>query len=88
MEKHIEHINEKKEGVVTTNDIGARVKRGKDWEWDDQDKGAVYGTIETTKECDLEEGWVWVNWYDAEGDVIYSNEYRIGDEDKYDLYYL
>ncbi|KAK3576282.1 hypothetical protein CHS0354_036017 [Potamilus streckersoni] len=56
---------------------GARVKRGMDWKWRDQDgippgEGIVSG--------DLHNGWIDVTW-DAGG----SNSYRMGAEGKYDL---
>ncbi|XP_064621516.1 E3 ubiquitin-protein ligase HECTD1-like isoform X2 [Lineus longissimus] len=56
---------------------GARVVRGMDWKWRDQDghppgEGRVTG--------DLHNGWIDVTW-DAGG----SNSYRMGAEGKYDL---
>lgn len=64
--------------IVTTRDIGARVVRGRDWCWGDQGNNTT-GTI--IDESDLLE-WIRVKW--DNGDV---NSYRIGDENKYDLYY-
>uniref|UniRef100_A0A8D8T0U6 E3 ubiquitin-protein ligase n=1 Tax=Cacopsylla melanoneura TaxID=428564 RepID=A0A8D8T0U6_9HEMI len=57
--------------------IGARVQRGLDWKWRDQDgippgEGTVIG--------DLHNGWIDVAW-DHGG----SNSYRMGAEGKYDL---
>lgn len=57
--------------------IGARVQRGLDWKWRDQDgipsgEGTIIG--------DLHNGWIDVTW-DHGG----SNSYRMGAEGKYDL---
>jgi hypothetical protein len=64
---------------VTTIDIGARVVRGKDWKWDDQDRGRM-GTIIR----DSINNWVEVDW-DYEDVSMFG--YRIGEDDEYDLYY-
>ncbi|KAK7477746.1 hypothetical protein BaRGS_00031034 [Batillaria attramentaria] len=56
---------------------GARVVRGMDWKWRDQD-GSPPG--EGTVTGDLHNGWVDVTW-DAGG----SNSYRMGAEGKFDL---
>ena len=64
--------------VVKTADIGARVVRGKDWEWGDQDAHGV-GTITGGGNSD---GWVRVDW-----DCGSQNKYRIGDDGNFDLYY-
>ncbi|GFO27459.1 E3 ubiquitin-protein ligase hectd1-like protein, partial [Plakobranchus ocellatus] len=56
---------------------GARVIRGMDWKWRDQD-GSPPG--EGTVTGDLQNGWVEVTW-DAGG----SNSYRMGAEGKFDL---
>ncbi|CAB3255423.1 unnamed protein product [Arctia plantaginis] len=58
--------------------IGAKVVRGKDWKWGDQDgvpggEGRVIGELG-------EDGWVRVAW-DSGG----TNSYRMGKEGKYDL---
>jgi hypothetical protein len=55
----------------------ARVTRGPDWKWKDQDGGSdSLGTITGT----LHDGWVDVTW-----DGGTSNSYRMGAEGKYDL---
>lgn len=58
--------------------LGARVVRGPDWKWGDQDgtppgEGRVIGDLG-------EDGWVRVQWYNGA-----TNSYRMGREDKYDL---
>ena len=58
---------------------GIRVIRGKDWDYGDQDGGE--GNTGVMKES-KPKGWVTVLW--EEGD---RNSYRIGEEDKYDLYF-
>jgi hypothetical protein len=69
--------------VVTTVDIGAKVVRGKDWEWGDQDKNSIYGIIDKASSI----GWAKVAWQSKQGITIRSRgAYRVGD-DKYDLYY-
>ena len=57
--------------------VGARVTRGPDWKWRDQD-GAPTGEGVITGE--LHNGWIDVQW-DHGG----SNSYRMGAEGKYDL---
>jgi hypothetical protein len=69
--------------VVTTADTDAKVVRGKDWEWVDQDKNSIYGIIKGA--CGS--GWVKVAWYSKEGIKLNSESYRIGAGGKYDLYY-
>jgi hypothetical protein len=69
--------------VVTTVDIGAKVVRGKDWEWGIQDKNSIYGIIEQTGGS----GWAKTTWYSKEGNKLSTNSYKIGADDKYDLYY-
>ncbi|KAH8394178.1 hypothetical protein KR215_003788 [Drosophila sulfurigaster] len=54
---------------------GARVVRGVDWRWDDQD-GAGEGTITG----EIHNGWIDVKW-----DHGVRNSYRMGAEGKYDL---
>lgn len=67
---------------VTFADIGARVVRGRDWRWADQDKNGK-GTITKVEMI----GWVTVRW-DHEGTTGDGHlNYRIGNEGKYDLYY-
>lgn len=71
--------------VVTTADIGAKVVRGKDWIWSDQDAGSCYGVI-TEKNSSI--GWIGVDWISDTGKVITGiYNYRIGNDHKYDLYY-
>ena len=57
--------------------VGARVLRGVDWKWRDQD-GTPPGVGTVTGE--LRNGWIEVNW-DHGG----ANSYRMGAEGKYDL---
>lgn len=54
---------------------GARVLRGVDWRWDDQD-GATEGTVTG----EIHNGWIDVKW-----DHGLRNSYRMGAEGKYDL---
>ncbi|XP_070495105.1 E3 ubiquitin-protein ligase Ufd4 isoform X2 [Chironomus tepperi] len=54
---------------------GARVIRGVDWRWDDQD-----GTTEGTVTGEIHNGWIDVKW-----DHGLRNSYRMGAEGKYDL---
>jgi hypothetical protein len=69
--------------VVTTVDTDAKVVRGKDWEWGDQDKNSIYGIIKGASGS----GWVKVEWYSKEAIKIDTNSYKIGADRKYDLYY-
>ncbi len=65
--------------VIITKELaiaGTRVKRGRDWEWYDQDQNRN-GTITTTADHD----WVVVQW---DNGVI--NTYRVGGDKKFDLY--
>jgi len=63
------------------NVVGARVKRGSNWRWGDQDGGAnCKGTIITLADTP---GWARVKW-DIGG---VSNTYRIGADDEFDLAY-
>lgn len=54
---------------------GARVVRGVDWRWDDQD-----GLCEGTVTGEIHNGWIDVKW-----DHGVRNSYRMGAEGKYDL---
>lgn len=76
---------------VTTNHIGARVRRGPGWDYgDDQDlmngsedvvpNATGLGTI--VEYDDPDDGWVHVRW-----DEGYINDYRIGFEGYHDLAY-
>lgn len=60
--------------------IGARVTRGPDWKWRDQDGTPGSGSSEGTISSDLHNGWIDVTW-DHGG----SNSYRMGAEGKFDL---
>lgn len=69
-------------GVVTMDNvfIGAIVRRGPDWKWDDQDglrKGIVVSIERFNKR------WVQVSWGDTLSTYGYS--YRVGAENSYDL---
>ena len=64
--------------IVTTRDIGARVVRGRDWDWGEQGNNTT-GTI---IEGGGSSGWTRVKWDNGD-----ENSYRIGDNKKYDLYY-
>lgn len=64
--------------IVTTSHIGARVVRGKDLDWGNQDGNGVGTIIEKG-----DEGWVRVKW----DNKVCENCYRIGYNGKYDLYY-
>jgi hypothetical protein len=64
--------------IVTTNSVGVRVVRGRDWDWGNQDDNGIGTIIDTSGE-----GWVRVKWDNKK----YENSYRIGSNDKYDLYY-
>jgi hypothetical protein len=63
---------------------GARVKRGKDWEWGDQDgdKTGIGKLVELERYGSI--GWVTVEWEDN----CIDNDYRAGAKDSYDLYYV
>jgi hypothetical protein len=57
--------------------VGARVIRGHDWKWENQDGGlGGCGTVQG----DISEGWVDVRWDHGE-----SNRYRMGAQNSYDL---
>ncbi|XP_055386641.1 E3 ubiquitin-protein ligase Ufd4 isoform X5 [Condylostylus longicornis] len=55
---------------------GARVVRGVDWRWEDQDGGGGEGTVTG----EIHNGWIDVKW-----DHGVRNSYRMGAEGKYDL---
>lgn len=60
-------------------DIGCRVVRGPDWEWDDQDGGE--GSLGVVVEVDKDiKGTVWVQWETGR-----RANYRAGFEGKMDL---
>jgi len=65
--------------IVTSADVGAKVVKGRDWEWGNQDGINGIGTILGPSS----EGWVNVKWNNGD-----KNSYRIGAGVKYDLYYL
>lgn len=64
--------------IVTTPHIGARVVRGRDWDWGNQDGNGVGTIIDKSGK-----GWVRIKW----DHKIHENSYRIGYNGKYDLYY-
>lgn len=64
IEKTLVHIVVTMDNVV----VGARVKRGPDWQWWDQDGGGE-GVITNYEPGDK---WVAVKW-----DMAYSNKYRV-----------
>ena len=69
---------------IVTHDnykIGDKVVRGKDWSWEDQDKNSAYGVI-VEPLGGLSEDWVGVQWKNGR-----TFDYRVGDEDRYDLYF-
>jgi hypothetical protein len=65
--------------IVTKDNAyaGARVRRGPDWMWRNQDGGGE-GTIKAISSS-YGYTWAWVLW-----DNLYGNDYRIG-HDKHDL---
>jgi len=58
--------------------LGARVMRGPDWKWDEQDGGT--GRLGTVVQAPTDQEWVRVAW-----DVEKDNAYRWGHEGAYDL---
>jgi len=68
--------------IVTKDNAvkGMKVVRGRDWDYDDQDKGSVYGII-----TGIHRNWASIDWI-FDGRTIAANNYRIGDEGKFDLY--
>lgn len=74
--------------AVTFNNIklGAKVVRGKDWQWSNQDRNSIYGIITMTGKSNHR--WCQLNWIDKDGRIINHNvSYRIGEKGAYDLYY-
>lgn len=68
--------------IVVTESIihpGLKVCRGKDWRWNDQDKGSGWGIVVGEERSD---GWWRVDW--DEGTPFYN--YRVGAGGAYDLY--
>ena len=66
------------------NLIGARVVRGQDWKWSNQDGGSI-GTVIAFDWNEENIGWTKVKWdhtMDKEGN---DHNYRMGAESKYDL---
>ena len=74
MKKQRKHI---RQTVMKNLHLGARVARGVDWKWRDQD-GSPPGFGTVTGE--LRNGWIEVQW-DHGG----ANSYRMGAEGKFDL---
>ena len=62
--------------VLRFAQVGIRVRRGPDWEWDDQDGGGPGTIVEGADE----DGWVRVKW-----DVGGEDNYRVGAGGSYDL---
>ena len=58
--------------------VGARVAKGRDWKWRDQDGGGE-GTVVKNRPS-TNTGWIHVKW-----DTGDENDYRMGAEDCYDL---
>jgi hypothetical protein len=81
-----------KRKIVKFEDVGAKVVRGPDWKWKDQDKGSIYGIILPNASS---KGWVSVDWIGPKNKVIASYGYSIGTVygvpaygvPAYDLYY-
>lgn len=73
--------------MVTELNIGLKVVRGRDWKWDEQDRGSEYGVIIGKGR---EEGWARVCWYKKDGNPTLSegsnSNYRIGYNSLFDLY--
>lgn len=74
-----------KEVSVKHHDVGAKVVRGKDWDWKDQDARVFYGFI--LEQQPDEPGWVSVDWVNKQGKYVSNNHYRVGADGCYDLYY-
>lgn len=77
-----------KKGEIVTQEnlvIGAKVLRGPDWSYNNQDKNSIYGITEGI--TDIDNDYVRVSWYDKNLKVTNSNSYRIGIENNYDLIY-
>ncbi len=77
--------------LIVTNQnwkVGDKVVRGKDFktEWNNQDKGSVYGVIDSISDAYGENTWVYVRWIDYKGKNLLTRSYRIGPE-KFDLYF-
>lgn len=71
---------------VTKNNsfIGAKVKRGPDWKFGNQDAGA-YGKImdepqwvEDSTDEEFHSYWVYVKWVNKNGMTLHTNNYRVG----------
>ena len=72
----VRDLRPRRHAVLRSAEVGVRVRRGPDWEWDDQDGGGLGTTI---RGCD-EDGWVSVKW-DAGGEY----KYRVGVGGHFDL---
>ena len=76
--------------IVESNAIGARVRRGPDWRYEDQNLRNGHGDVvpnatglgTIVEYDDPDDGWVHVRW-----DEGYLNDYRIGFEGYHDLAY-
>jgi hypothetical protein len=77
-----------KRKVVTFKDVGAKVVRGPDWAWYEQDRDSEYGIITDRK---VQDNWCDVKWMSKTGFCLSYNYYRIGDPEddglRYDLCY-
>merc|ERR1712179_793501 len=70
--------------MVTKENVrpGMRVMRGKDWRWDNQDKG-TYGTLTQEAPRPSEKNWWRVQWDQSPMGEL--RQYRVGFNGKYDL---
>jgi hypothetical protein len=78
-------VNDSINTLVTKENavVGCKVKRGRDWEWKDQDtRNGAHGMGTITK--GEMHGWIKVHWDDSPSVDVYL--YRVGESDKYDLY--
>lgn len=66
--------------------VGDKVVRGRDWKWGSQDQGSKYGVVVKLETNPT--NWVYVQWMHAvTGEVINANNYQVGADDCYDLYF-
>lgn len=69
-------FDESEDDILRGPEVGLRVRRGPDWEWQDQDDGGLGITVDIEARL----GWVAVRW-----DHGVENKYRVGADGKYDL---
>lgn len=62
--------------ILTSAEVGIRVRRGPDWKWHNQDGGGAGITIDGVER----DGWVRVCW-----DTGMEQRYRVGAQGSYDL---